>query len=205
MTAVVPPRNGRRMRWEEMLLGLFEDLEQQAEGLALSERDIEVAELSRAEYTQVTLEDRLHASIQRRVTLGVAGVGTVMGVLVRAGTDWCLVTTLSEARSQPTREWVIRVDAVQRAAGLSDRALGEASRPLAARLGVGSVLRGIAAERSQVRAHLRDGTILCGHLGRVGADFLELSVREGESWQAEDGPPRRELVRFAALAGLRRH
>lgn len=187
-----------------MLLGLFEDLEQQAEGLALSERDIEVAELSRAEYAQVTLEDRLHASTERKVTLGVAGVGTVAGVLVRAGADWCLVATAAEAQSGPAQEWIVRLDAVQRAAGLSDRALDEASRPMSGRLGLGSALRAVAAERSEVRAHLRDGTVLRGHLGRIGADFLELAVSDGGRWQAEKGPLRGELVPFRALVGLRR-
>ncbi len=192
------------MRWDEMLLGLFEDLEQQAEGLALSERDLEVAELSRAEYAQVTLQDRLHASTERTVTLGVAGVGTVVGVLARVGADWCLVATDGEARPGPAQEWILRLDAVQRAAGLSERALDEASRPLSARLGLGSALRGVAAERSEVRAHLRDGAVLRGQVGRVGADFLEISVGDGAAWDADRGRHRRELVPFRALAALRR-
>ena len=60
------------MRWEERLLDLFDDLEQQADGIALAERDALVAEQSRAEYAAVTLADRLHASVGTRLLLDVA-------------------------------------------------------------------------------------------------------------------------------------
>ena len=63
------------MRWDERLGGLFDDLEQQAEGLALVERDAEVAEQSRAEYAQVDLAGRALASTGRRLLVAVAGVG----------------------------------------------------------------------------------------------------------------------------------
>ena len=43
-----PTRERAGMRWEERLLDLFDDLEQQADGLALAERDALVAEQSRA-------------------------------------------------------------------------------------------------------------------------------------------------------------
>jgi hypothetical protein len=188
-----------------MLLGLFEDLEQQAEGLALSERDIEVAELSRAEYAQVAIAARVHASVGREVVLGVEGLGAISGKLARVGAEWCLVAADDEAPTGPAQEWIVRLGAVQRAAGLSDRALDEPSRPLAARLGLGSALRGVAAERSEVRAHLRDGAVLRGHLGRVGADFLEIAVDNGGgSWHGQTGRLRRELVPFRGLAALRR-
>jgi hypothetical protein len=188
-----------------MLLGLFEDLEQQAEGLALADRDAEVAELSRAEYAQVTLADRLHASTQHTVRLEVDGVGAVAGGLVRVGTGWCLVATDGDAAPGRPQEWIVRLAAVRRAGGLSARAVDEASRPLTARLGLGSALRGVAAERADVRAHLRGGEVLHGLVSRVGADFLEMSLGDGDgAREAAAGPPRQELVPFAALAALRR-
>ena len=54
------------MRWEERLLDLFDDLEQQADGLALAERDALVVEQSRAEYAEVDLASRLAASVGGR-------------------------------------------------------------------------------------------------------------------------------------------
>lgn len=188
------------------MLGLFEDLEQQAEGLALTERDLEVAELSRAEYAQVTLEDRLHASTEHEVVLSVAGVGRVVGTLARVGTGWCLVVSGHDERTVPAREWIVRLDAVQRAAGLSGRALHDDQRPLSSRLGLGSALRAVAVERGEVLVHGRDGSVLRGRLGRVGADFVELDLHGA----AETGgrrvssAGRREVLPFSALAALRR-
>ncbi len=157
------------MRWEERLLALFDDLEQQAEGLALAERDAEVAELTRAEYAQVDLMARLHASVSREVTFGVAGADPVSGRLCRVGSDWCLVRA-------GRQEWVLRVAALTQAGGLSERALGEEARGLGARLGFGSALRGLAQAGAAVVVHRADGGTCTGLLGRVGADFVEVRV-----------------------------
>ena len=46
------------MSWHESMFAVFDDLEQQAEGLHLAERDAEVADLTLAEYTRVTLAAR---------------------------------------------------------------------------------------------------------------------------------------------------
>ena len=54
-------------------LELFDDLEQQAEGLALAERDARVAERCRAEYAEVDLVARLHASVGTPVQVEVRG------------------------------------------------------------------------------------------------------------------------------------
>ena len=155
------------MRWEERLLGFFEDLEQQAEGLALAERDAEVAERVRAEYAQVGLAARLHASVGREVTLGVSGCGRVTGTLSRVGRDWCLVAA-------GPREWVVRLAAVGHLRGLADRGLPESAQPLGGRLGIGSALRGLAESRTTVTVHAVDGTAYRGLLRRVGADFVEV-------------------------------
>ena len=81
------------MGWERALLELFDDLEQQAEGMALANRDAEVAELARAEYADVDLVSRLHASVDHPVELHVLGAGVVRGRLGRVGAGWCLVSS----------------------------------------------------------------------------------------------------------------
>ncbi len=67
------------MSWEASMVALFEDLEQQAAGLRLAERDAEVAELTLAEYSRISLGARLHASLGHdlRLTPGrrAPGVG----------------------------------------------------------------------------------------------------------------------------------
>ena len=168
------------MRWEERLLGFFEDLEQQAEGLALAERDAEVAERGRAEYARVALTSRLHASLGRRVTLGVPGCGPLTGTLSRVGRDWCLL-------DGGGREWVVRLTAVAHLRGLTDRAVPESAQPLAARLGTGSAFRGLAESRTTVVVHALDGTTYRGLFRRVGADFVELLPGADEAAPSPDG------------------
>ncbi|HVH94435.1 MAG TPA: hypothetical protein VM688_05925 [Nocardioidaceae bacterium] len=182
------------MRWEERLLDLFDDLEQQAEGLALIGRDAEVAELSRAEYAQVDLADRLHASEGRSVRFGVNGFGLIEARLARVGEGWCLLA------DGPT-EWLVRTPAIRSARGLSQHGRTAMARPLTARLGLTSALRGVAETRSAVVVHHLDATSQRGLLGRVGADFVELAV--GDDAVATPTVGDVEVVPFWSLAAVR--
>ncbi len=188
-----PSRQRARMRWEERLFAVFDDLEQQAEGLALAERDAEVSELARAAYAEVDLAARLHASVGRAVALVVAGVGEVSGELQRAGAGWCLVRTAAGSGGL----WVVRTAGIVTVRGLSEQALGAAQRPLAARLGMGSLLRGFAEATVPVAAHTTDGSVRTGRVRRVGADFVELWC-SGDAARADW-----LLVPFAALGAVR--
>lgn len=163
------------MRWDDRLVQLFEDLEQQAEGMHLADRDGELADRSRSEYSSVSFEARVHASVGARLRLSVSGVGTLAGTLVRAGKGWLLLET-----STPGQEWVVCLDAVTQAAGLSGRAVNELARPVSGRLPLRSALRGLADAQVVVTVHHSDGTQSAGRLGRVGADFVELVDRDGD-------------------------
>lgn len=179
------------MSWEERLLAVFDDLEQQAEGLALAERDAEVAELGRAAYAAVDLGSRLHAAPGHQLSVGVLGVGTVSGRVARVGTDFVLLDG-----DQVT--WLVRVAVITRVAGLPDRALATGARGLPARVGLGSVLRGFAESTVPLSLHAVDTAVTHGRIRRVGADFVEL-------WQDAAGARSRTcvLVPFAALAAVR--
>lgn len=177
------------MRWDDRIAGLFDDLEQQADGLALAERDAEVAELSRAEYASVDLAGRLHGSVGARLRLAVAGVGQLDGVLSRVGEGWCLLDTGSD-------EWIVRCQGIGSVHGLSDRAVPAASRSAAARLGLASALRRVVDARGTAVLHRLDGSLSRGRLGRVGADFVEVAGETGR-------PDAVETVPFAALAAVR--
>jgi hypothetical protein len=179
------------MRWEERLLDLFDDLEQQAEGLALAGRDAEVAEQSRGEYARVDLAARLHASVGAAVRCEVCGVGRVDARLVSAGDGWCLLGSAAV-------EWLVRVPAIVTVRGLAHQGRGVEARPVAARLGWGSALRGVAETRSTVVVQYLNGGSASGLLGRVGADFVELSVGDPPG---ADGPP--TVVPFTAIAAVR--
>lgn len=177
------------MRWEERLLDLFDDLEQQAEGIALVERDLLVAEQSRAEYAVVDLASRLHASLGVRLLVDVAGVGVLDASLVRAGDGWCLL----DADGQ---DWIVVLRAVGSLRGLRGGGVAADARAATARLGLGSALRGVAETRAEVALHRADGAVSRGLLGRVGADFVEL-------WTPPDGDGSVEVVPFGALAAVR--
>jgi hypothetical protein len=191
------------MTWHEHLdAGLADvlvDLEQQADGLALERRDAEVAELARAEYAQVDLIARLHASVGDQVVIGLPGVRQdgreprLEGRLRRVGAGWCL---LDDGRS----EWLLRVAALVVLEGLAVRGAALEGRPLTARLGLGSALRRVAETRAEAVVHLCDGRLLVGTLARVGADFLDLrSVGE----QGAPAVARSTTVPFSALAAVR--
>ncbi len=183
------------MRWEERLLDLFDDLEQQAEGLALVERDALVAEQSRSEYAAVALADRLHASVGSRLLLDLGGCGALDGRLVRAGDGWCLLDAEGA-------EWVVVTAAVRAVRGLVDAGRAPEARPLTAGLGLGSALRGLAGDRAEVLLHRVDGSTVRGLLGRVGRDFVEVLV-ESERGDGAGGRGHLEVLPFASLAALR--
>ena len=173
--------------WEHRLFDLFEDLEQQAEGLSRAERDAEVAELAVSGYSEVGLVDRVHASVGAELELSLPGAEPVRGVLTRVGADWCLVRTAGAAG-----EWLVRLSAVTAFRGLSPRAVPEPSRRMTSRLGWGSVLRSLAEDRRPVVVRGVDGQPRQGIVRRVGADFFELAGEAGV-W----------VVPFAGVAALR--
>lgn len=157
----------------ERFFALFDDLEQQAEALYAEERDLELADRTRAEYSAVTLASRLMASLGNSVDLECEGVGIVAGTLERVGAEWCLVNAASpEPLLQ--RVWIVRLAATVSVCGVSERSVPEVAWSPLARLGFGSALRRLAEERLPCRVHRRDGSTREGRIGRVGEDFLEL-------------------------------
>lgn len=172
------------MGWEEELFALFDDLEQQAESLYDAERDPELLDRSRAEYQQVTLASRLMASVDAEVTLDVTGVGPVRGTLTRVSSGWCLVS------GAPRADWIVTLDAVTRAHGLSDRSVPEVAWSPLTRLTLASALRRLAESGERCVLHLATGSRHDGTVRRVGKDFVEIVDHAG----------RTSAVAFAHLA-----
>ncbi|WGX95271.1 hypothetical protein [Nocardioides sp. L-11A] len=175
------------MGWEDELFALFDDLEDQAGALFAAERDLEVADRSRAEYRQVGLAGRLMASMGAEATLGVVGVGALTGTIERVADGWLLLAS-------GDHDWVVVLAALATVEGASARSVPPVAWSPVTRLGLGSALRRIAEAREPCLLHLRDGTRHDGVLARVGADFCELVVGEGR---------RTVLVAFSALAAAR--
>ena len=187
-------RYGRAVRWED----LFADLEREWEGLADSERRAEIAERTRAEFAQVTFADRLRGSEGRRVHLVTRLGEPVDGELNGVGADFVLLTS-------DRHECVLPLAGIGSARGLGSASLTEqAAGPVRARLGLGSVLRRIAADRSAVTLVGSDGRPLSGTLQRVGADFVELAEHAYDETPRAQSSRRVVLVPFAAIVLLRR-
>jgi hypothetical protein len=159
------------MGWEAAMFAVFDDLEQQAEGLSLAERDAEVADLTTAEYARVSLAARLHASLGRDVRVRLVGGRAVGGRLARLGDDWFLLV-------EGPAEWVVRLHGVSSVSGLSPRARREDTWSVADRLTLRTVLRRLADARETCVVHFCDDQFLEGRIGRVGHDFFELHVGE---------------------------
>ncbi|MEO9237795.1 MAG: hypothetical protein ABI418_06850, partial [Jatrophihabitantaceae bacterium] len=151
------------MRWD----GLFADLEGQAEALSIAERSAEIEDRTRYETGQLALIDRLRPSIGQPLRLRCLGAVSVSGVLRRAHPDWLLI------EESAGREALLIAAALCSIAGLGRQAspVGSASI-VQSRLGLRHALRLVARDRSSVRMHLRDASVLDGTLDRVGADHV---------------------------------
>ncbi len=159
------------MSWEESMFAVFDDLEQQAEGLHLVERDAEVADLTVAEYSRISLASRLHASLGQDLRVRLLGGRVVSGRLARLGEDWILL-------AEGTSEWVVRHQGVVTVSGLSARAHSEDTWSVVDRLTLRAVLRRLATANDACVVHFCDDQQLEGRVGRVGRDFFELVVGE---------------------------
>ncbi len=171
------------MRWD----ALFDDMEAQVEAEERAEFDQEVADLTRAERAGLRLADRLRAQHGRSITLHRAAVGPARGVVTDVGADWVLLCTGSVAHEGGARaERLVPLSAVSGVVGMSGAASGE-DDGLARRLGIGTVLRGLAARRCVVRVWVTGGVVLTGRVDRVGADHIDLCL-------TADGPQRQDTA-----------
>lgn len=176
-----------RMRFERF----FEDLEgrfahhQQEEARAVSE------DLTRAEQAQLTLADRLRGAQDHRLTFHLADSLVVSGTVQEVGAEWVAL-----AGEGGGRRAVIPLTAVALLEGLPLRAR-PAEDSLHSPLGLGSVLREIARDRTMVRLETVGGSVT-GRIAAVGADALDLRpLPTGES-SAVAGSARL-MVAFSAL------
>lgn len=182
------------MRWER----LFADLEAQAAAVDAAELAGEVVERTRTEVAALRLVDRLRAAVGHPVRLSCRGGEQVAGVLEQTGPDWALVA------ERPDREALVPLAAVTSIAGLDAlSAVPGSEGRVAARLGLGYALRGVARDRSGTVVTLVDATRIVGTLDRVGADFVEIAEHApGEARRARAVRQVR-TVPMAALAVVR--
>jgi hypothetical protein len=181
------------MRWED----LFADLEAQAAALGVAERAAEVAELTRLEASRLDLASRLRPAVGASITVRCLGATVLSGRLAGVGTGWLL---LDEGAG---REALLATATLTSVAGLG-RLSGAGGTAVDARLGIGQLLRGMARDRSVLRVHLTDSSVLDGTLDRVGADHVELAVHAAGEARRRGEVREVLMLPIAALAALRR-
>ncbi|MHA7272056.1 MULTISPECIES: hypothetical protein [unclassified Arthrobacter] len=153
------------MRWES----LFQDLEAQFAAARLIAVEGEITERSRLEFAALTAMDRIRG--QQGVTLRIRTPSGALfsGVVRQVGSEWLVLATGSGAAMIPA----IALSTVE---GMGRQAVAEPS-VVATRLGLGSVYRAFARDRTLLTLQLAIGGVrLDGTIDRVGKDFLELAT-----------------------------
>jgi hypothetical protein len=184
------------VRWD----GLFADLEAQADELERAERAGEVEERTRSELTRQTLHARLRAAVGSRVRVVVAGDLAVSGELRRVGPDWLLL----DAGPPGGSEWLVPIAAIRTVSGLGRQVATEAQSIVESRLDLRHVLRGVARDRTQVGAHLLDGSSLTVTLDRIGADFVDAAVHPVGEARRRESVRDVQVIAIRAIAAVRR-
>ncbi|KLL12032.1 hypothetical protein [Protofrankia coriariae] len=188
------------MRWE----ALFADLEMQWEAAEAAELDAELIDRSRREAAYLRLIDRLRPAIGSSLRLGVQVVGresdsVLTGQLTALGVDWML---LREPAAHEVLVPLHRVLWVHGLAALSAHPGHEG--PLAVRLDLRYVLRGVARDRSSCAVVLADGTPVRGTVDRVGADFVEVAEHLDDEFRRARSVRAVRTIPLAAIGFVRR-
>ena len=95
------------------------------------------------------------------------------GRLARAGEDWLLLVGQSA-------EWIVRHDGIATLTGLSPRADSEETWSVLDRLTLRALLRRLSSAHESCLVHFCDDQQAEGLVGRVGRDFFELHVGQGQ-------------------------
>lgn len=172
-----PVGNLDQVRWER----LWWDLAAQADQLERDDFDAEVADRARREHADVSLLDRVRASLGQRLTCQLADGTSVRGVLVGYGADWL---ALDAAPATPGESAALVPMAALRAvvglasAAVPDQAVGAVTRRRDLRM----VLAGLGQARTPVRIRRSGAADLRGEIVRVGSDYLDLRSEDGTTW-----------------------
>jgi hypothetical protein len=187
------------MRWE----ALFGDLEGQLDAERQADLRAEVADRTRAEWSALSLLDRLRGQPGQELTCWLLDGRQVGGRLAETGDDWILLddTPVDGLGA----ELLVPVRAVTSIAGLGPPAAPERRAPTGRRLPLTVILRGLARDRARVRVALIGSDQLIGRVGRVGSDHLELTLGSDDPIGGGPDPVRMRTVRTASIATIRIH
>lgn len=176
-------------RFDDLLAGIAAE----AEAADAASLDADIAEMERASRAEARLLDRLRA--QREVSLELAGAGVVAGIVAAVGRD-VIVLAAHDG------DWAVSaqgITAIVNADAGAREALSASER-----LGLASVARAWARQRSVVRVLRHGAGPLDGTIDAVGADYLEIAEHDPGEPRRADAVRRQALVPLAAVIAIRR-
>lgn len=194
-------------RWERLAI----DLEAQASAWETAERAGEIAERQRIEAGRLRLIDRLRPSDRSAgadggrgdarfpVVLSCLGGVRLRGVLVRVVSDAVILAEDGGREALVSLATVLSVTGLGRLSAEPDR-----EGAVVSRIGLRHLARSVVRDRSVVRVHLSDGSVLDGTLDRVGADFVEVAMHPAGEARRRDAVRETAVVALSALVAIRR-
>ncbi len=159
---------------------IFRDYEVQLNAAKVREIEQDAQEIRRHEFSRVQLMDRLAAQLGESLTCFTVDSQRLVGTLDGIGQGWIQLTTLSESL-------VVPLTALDFWEGGNKFSYVDASS-VNRKLSFAFALRALARARAYVRFYHFSGSMSEGVIERVGADFVEVSVRgEDESGRTQRG------------------
>lgn len=186
--AVDEPISGSA-RFDDLLAGLAAEAEA-ADAAAL---DADIAEVERAARAESHVLDRIRA--QREVTLEIAGGPLVSGLVALVGRD--VVVLVAD-----DGDWAIPLWGIAAVVHPGERTRSAGS--VSERLGLASVARSWARQRSVVRIMRVGAGSLDGTIDAVGADHLELAEHDPGEPRRPGAVRRQALIPLGAVSAIRR-
>lgn len=176
-------------RFDALLAGIVAEAEA-ADAAAL---DADIAEVERAARAEARLLDRLRA--QREVSLEIVDGGLVRGLVAAVGRD--VVVLAADDGDWAVPAWGITA-IINPIEGV------EPARSLSERLGLASIARSWARQRSLVRVMRVDGAPLDGTIDAVGADHVELAEHDPGEPRHPGAVRRQVMIPLGAISAIRR-
>lgn len=166
--------------------------------MSRAERDIEVADRTRAEIGRTTLLNRLRCHEEELVSLRLLGGTALNGVLERVGVDWLLLAGPPDV--------VVPMTAVGAVVNLPlDSVSPSGVESVSSRLTFSSAMRGLATDRARVTVLLTDQSVVSGTPDRVGRDYVDIAVHHDDLAPRAAAVMMRSTVAFSAISSVVRN